>query len=244
MNKPVVFVSGSGRGIGKAIAIEFAKNGYPVVINSVQDKDSLEKAKQEILAYKAPCLSFLCDIKVYDNVKNIFNETKNKLGPIGIVVNNAGIAHIGLFQDMTPDEYNNILQTNLVSALNCCHAAIPDMVRAQSGHIINISSVWGNVGASCEAVYSASKGGLNSFTKALAKELAPSGIYVNAVACGLIDTDMNKCLSEDDLSTLCEDIPVGRMGQPSEIARFVYSLATGGHTYLTGQIITLDGGWM
>lgn len=244
MNKPVVFVSGSGRGIGKAIAIEFAKNGHPIVINAVHDKDSLEQTKQEILTYGVPCLSFLCDIKDYDNVKYIFDETKNKFGPVGIVVNNAGIAHIGLFQDMTPDEYNNILQTNLVSALNCCHAAIPDMVRAQSGHIINISSVWGNVGASCEAVYSASKGGLNSFTKALAKELAPSGIYVNAVACGLVDTEMNSVLSEDDLSALCEDIPVRRMGQPSEIARFVYSLATGGHTYLTGQIITLDGGWM
>ena len=244
MNKPVVFVSGSGRGIGKAIAIEFAKNGHPVVINAVRDKDSLEQTKQEILACGVPCLSFLCDIKDYNNVKYIFDETKNKLGPIGIVVNNAGIAHIGLFQDMTPDEYNNILQTNLVSALNCCHVAIPDMVRAQSGHIINISSVWGNVGASCEAVYSASKGGLNSFTKALAKELAPSGIYVNAVACGLIDTEMNSILNEDDISALCEDIPIGRMGKPEEIARFVYELATGGHTYLTGQIITLDGGWM
>ena len=165
-------------------------------------------------------------------------------GPVGIVVNNAGIAHIGLFQDMTPDVYNNILQTNLVSALNCCHVAIPDMVRAQSGNIVNISSVWGSAGASCEAVYSATKGAINSFTKALAKELAPSGIYVNAVACGLIDTEMNSSLSEEDLSALCEDIPVGRMGQPSEIARFVYELATGRHTYLTGQIITLDGGWM
>ena len=244
MNKPVVFISGSGRGIGKAIAIEFAKNGHPVVINAVRDKDSLEQTKQEILACGVPCLSFLCDIKDYNNVKYIFDETKNKLGPIGIVVNNAGIAHIGLFQDMTPEEYNNILQTNLVSALNCCHAAIPDMVKAHCGHIINISSVWGNVGASCEAVYSASKGGLNSFTKALAKELAPSGIYVNAVSCGLIDTEMNSTLSEDDLSALSEDIPVGRMGKPEEIARFVYELSTGGHTYLTGQIITLDGGWM
>lgn len=244
MNKPIVFVSGSGRGIGKAIAIEFAKNGHPVVINAVHDKESLETTKQEILTYGVPCLSFLCDIKDYNNVKYIFDETKIKLGPVGIVVNNAGIAHIGLFQDMTPDEYNNILQTNLVSALNCCHVAIPDMVRAQSGHIINISSVWGNVGASCEAVYSATKGGLNSFTKALAKELAPSGIYVNAVACGLIDTEMNHLLSDEDLSELCEDIPIGRMGKPEEIAHFVYELATGGHTYLTGQIITLDGGWM
>ena len=244
MNKPVVFVSGSGRGIGKAIAIEFAKNGHPVVINAVRDKDSLEQTKQEILSYKVPCLSFLCDIKDYNNVKHIFDETKTKLGPTGIVVNNAGIAHIGLFQDMTPDEYNHVLQTNLVSALNCCHIAIPDMVKAHCGHIINISSVWGNAGASCEAVYSSTKGAINSFTKALAKELAPSGIYVNAVACGLIDTDMNSSLSADDLSSLCEAIPVGRMGHPDEIARFVYELATGGHTYLTGQIITLDGGWM
>lgn len=244
MNKPIVFVSGSGRGIGKAIALEFAKNGHPVIINAVRDNGNLEQTKQEILTYKVPCLSFLCNIKDYDNVKYIFNETKNLLGPIGIVVNNAGIAHIGLFQDMAPDEYNNLIQTNLVSSLNCCHAAIPNMVKEQCGQIINISSVWGNVGASCEAVYSATKGAINSFTKALAKELAPSGINVNAVACGLINTEMNSCLSNDDLSALCEDIPIGRMGQPSEIARFVYELATGGHTYLTGQIITLDGGWM
>ena len=186
----------------------------------------------------------MCDITDADAVDDMVAEVCQTLGIVKVLVNNAGIAHIGLFQDMSPAEYNNIIQTNLVSALNCCHVAIPDMVKAQCGHIINISSVWGNVGASCEAVYSATKGAINSFTKALAKELAPSGIYVNAVACGLIATDMNNCLSTDDLSALCEDIPVGRMGQPSEIARFVYELATGGHTYLTGQIITLDGGWM
>lgn len=244
MTKPVVFVSGSGRGIGRAIALFFAKNGHPVVINAAKDNISLEKTKQEILAHKVPCLSFLCDIKDYNNVKHIFDETKKQLGEISILINNAGIAHIGLFQDMSPEEYNNILQTNLVSAFNCCHIAIPDMLKAHHGRIINISSVWGNAGASCEAVYSASKGGLNSFTKALAKELAPSNILVNAVSCGLIDTDMNHCLSDEELSDLCYEIPAGRMGTPEEIARFVYELATGEHTYLTGQIINLDGGWI
>lgn len=244
MNKPVVFVSGSGRGIGKAIAIEFAKKGHPVIINAVHDETSLEQTKQEILSYKVPCLSFLCDIKNYTNVQHIFEAAKKQFGNIDILVNNAGIAHIGLFQDMTPEDYNHILQTNLISALNCCHVAIPDMIKAHHGHIVNISSVWGNVGASCEVVYSASKGGLNSFTKALAKELAPSNIQVNAVSCGLIDTDMNHCLNKEDIETLCADIPAGRMGKPEEIARFVYELATGGHNYLTGQIITLDGGWI
>lgn len=242
MRKEVVFVSGSGRGIGKEIALTFARAGHPVVINAVKNAAALEDTAEQLAALGVPHLSFLCDIKKYENAAHIFEETRRQLGGIDVLINNAGIAHIGLFQDMSPAEYSDIIETNLISAFNCCHLAIPDMVKKHSGKIINISSVWGASGASCEAAYSASKGGLNSFTKALAKELAPSGIQVNAVACGLIDTEMNRLLSDEDLSALCEEIPAGRMGKPSEIADFVYSLASG-HEYLTGQIITIDGGW-
>ncbi len=243
MRKKIVFVTGSGRGIGRAIALNFAKNGHPVVINSAHSEAHLLETKEAILACNVPCLSFLGDIKNYDVAANIFKETKEKLGSVDILINNAGISHIGIFQDMTPEEYKNIIDTNLLSAMNCSHLAIPDMVKYKSGKIINISSVWGAYGASCEVVYSASKGGLNTFTKALARELAPSNIQVNAVACGLIDTDMNKCFSEDDINAICEEIPAGRMGTPAEVASLVYELATGNHSYLTGQIINMDGGW-
>ena len=143
---------------------------------------------------------------------------------------------------MTPDDWNRVISSNLTSVFNCCSLAIPMMLKKKSGKIINISSVWGNVGASCEVAYSASKGGMNAFTKALAKELAPSNIQVNAIACGAIDTEMNQFLSEDDRLSLIEEIPANRLGQANEVAEFAYQLATAS-AYLTGQIISLDGGW-
>ena len=162
---------------------------------------------------------------------------------IDILINNAGISHIGLLQDMSIEEWNQVLNTNLTSAFSCSKYAIPDMITRKQGKIINISSIWGCSGASCEVAYSASKGGLNLFTQALAKELAPSNIQVNAIACGVIDTDMNRCFSEEERSALIEEIPAGRMGSPEEVASLAYSLATAS-SYLNGQILTLDGGWI
>lgn len=164
-------------------------------------------------------------------------------GELSVLVNNAGVASIGLFQDMSPSEYQQLLQTNLLSVLNCCHLVIPDMIRRHRGKIINVSSIWGISGASCEAVYSASKGGVDSFTKALGKELAPSGIQVNAVACGVIDTEMNSFLSEEEKKALEQEIPAGRFGSALEAAELIYTLASG-HNYINGQIITLDGGFL
>ena len=143
---------------------------------------------------------------------------------------------------MSAETWQNIIHTNLSSAFYTSKEAIPYMLSKQAGKIINISSVWGNVGASCEVAYSASKGGLNSFTKALAKELAPSNIQVNAIACGCIDTEMNRCFSEEERQALADEIPAGRFGKPEEVAELVFSIAEK-HNYLTGQIITLDGGW-
>ncbi len=150
---------------------------------------------------------------------------------------------MGLLEDMTIEEWNNVINTNLTSVFNCSKLAIPYMVNNKSGKIINISSVWGICGASCEVAYSASKGGVNAFTKALGKELAPSNIQVNAIACGVIDTSMNRFLEEDDRASLIEEIPADRIAKPEEVANFVYDLSVG-HSYLTSQVIQFDGGWM
>ena len=188
------------------------------------------------------CYAFVGDMGCYDDALTFVKEAVKALGPIDCLVNNAGISHIGLLSDMSAEEWNGIIQTNLTSVFNCCKQIIPDMVARHSGSIINISSVWGNCGASCEVAYSASKGGMNALTKALAKELAPSGITVNAIACGAIDTEMNHFLSEEERNQLIDEIPACRMGSPKEVGRLALQLA-GRHAYLTGQIITLDGGW-
>ena len=162
---------------------------------------------------------------------------------IDILLNNAGISHIGLLQDMSIEEWNQVLNTNLTSAFSCSKYAIPDMITRKQGKIINISSIWGCSGASCEVAYSASKGGLNLFTQALAKELAPSNIQVNAIACGVINTRMNACFDAEERSELENEIPAGRFAAPSEVADFVQQLIDA-PSYLTGQIISFDGGYL
>ena len=161
---------------------------------------------------------------------------------VDLLINNAGISHIGLFQDMSATECQHIMDVNFGSVMNLCRHAVPSMIARHTGRIINISSVWGSVGASCEVVYSASKGAVNAFTRALAKELAPSGISVNAIACGAIDTPMNAWLSQEEENQLAEEIPIGRIGSPQEVAKLVRMLSEA-PDYLTGQIITMDGGW-
>ena len=160
-----------------------------------------------------------------------------------MLVNNAGISYVGLLTDMSNQDWDHILHTNLSSVFYCSRAAIPHMVFQKSGKIINISSMWGRTGASCEAAYSATKAGVNGLTMALAKELAPSNIQVNAIACGVIDTEMNACFTDEERSILREEIPAGRFGTPEEVAALVLDLARQ-HTYLTGQIIGLDGGYI
>jgi len=243
MNKKTVLVTGSSRGIGKAIAVKFAKKGYNVIINCVHQEELLLKTKAEIESYQVSCHAFLGDVGQYEVAKELFSQIKKLYGSLDVLVNNAGISYIGLLTDMSPSEWNKVIATNLTSVFHCCSFAIPDMVKNKNGKIINISSVWGNVGASCEVAYSASKGGINAFTKALAKELAPSNIQVNAIACGAIDTEMNRFLEDEDLIHLINEIPTGRLGRSEEVADLVYHLAYK-NEYLTGQIIGLDGGWM
>lgn len=241
--RPTVLITGASRGIGQAIAIAFAKAGYQLVITcSKTEKDLLSLAELLKTHYSVKVLTSIGDIADYNYVNKLFQDISSSFGTVDVLVNNAGISYVGLLTDMSIDDWNHLVNTNLTSVFSTCRHAIPDMVRRQSGKIINISSVWGNVGASCETAYSACKGGMNAFTKALAKELAPSNIQVNAIACGCIDTQMNACFSDEDRQALAEEIPAGRFGTPKEVADLVLALATG-HSYLTGQIITLDGGW-
>ena len=175
-------------------------------------------------------------------LKEMFEKTMERFGGIDILINNAGISHIGLLGDMSNEEWHRVMGINLDSVFYCCREAIPYMLSKKSGSIVNVSSVWGNIGASMEVAYSASKGAVNSFTKALAKELAPSNIRVNAAAFGTIDTRMNSCFSAEERTALEEEIPIGRYGTTEEAAECIYRLATA-PAYLTGQILTMDGGW-
>ena len=243
MKKKVALITGSTRGIGRAIAIKLASEGYCVVINGVKNSELLCELELEIKSYGSDCLSYLGDIGCYENACELFHRIKERFGSIDIVINNAGISYVGLFTDMSKSDWDMLISTNLNSIFNCCHLAIPSMISKKAGKIINISSVWGCVGASCEVAYSATKGAVNSFTKALAKELAPSNIQVNAIACGAIDTQMNQFLSREDKEELEAEIPCGRFGKVEDVAEFVYSIATS-NTYLTGQIIPFDGAWL
>ena len=182
MNKTVV-VTGASRGIGRAVSLYYAQKGFNVCICCRKNFEKLEQLRQEILKYGVSCISYVGDIGIYKNCEEFFKLIIKSFSKIDVLVNNAGISYIGLLQDMTPDEWHDIVESNLTSVFNCCKLTIPHMLNRHDGKIINISSVWGCVGASTEVAYSATKGGINSFTKALAKELAPSNIQVNAIAC-------------------------------------------------------------
>ena len=243
MARKTVLVTGASRGIGKAIAVKFAKKNYNIVINCIHREERLMQTKKIIESYQVPCLAFLGDMGDTKQCEALFEQIKKQFGTLDVLGNNAGISYIGLLQDMKREDWDLIVRTNLTSVFNLCKLAVPGMIAQQYGKIINISSVWGNVGASCEVAYSATKGGINAFTKALAKELAPSGVQVNAVACGAIDTEMNQFLEEEELIGLVEDIPAGRLGRAEEVADLVYHLGYK-NSYLTGQVIGLDGGWI
>ena len=239
-----VIITGASRGIGRATAIRFAKEGYNLVINSINGGDPLYDTNNLCLdAGAAGVLPVTGDVSDPSFADSLIKLAIKHFGKIDILVNNAGISFVGLIQDTDNDIWQKVINTNLSSVHYCTRAVIPHMLNNKEGRIINVSSVWGNVGASCEVAYSASKGGINAYTKAAAKELAPSGISVNAIACGCIDTDMNKCFSKDDLEALEEEIPYGRMGTPEEVAEMIFKIAES-PAYLTGQVISFDGGWV
>lgn len=238
------FISGASHGIGKAIAHKLAAEGISLALNCKNSKEELHRLCRQLSGtYGVTALPFVYDVGHYPSVCKMFEEIKQRFGGISLLINNAGISKIGLLADLTFEGWQEILGTNLSSVFYCCKMAVPGMVRNQAGKILNISSVWGEAGASCEAAYSATKGGVNALTKALAKELAPSNIQVNAISCGCIDTRMNACFSPQERAELEDGIPAGRFGTPEDVAGLAWDLLSG-NDYLTGQIIRLDGGWI
>ena len=242
-NKTVV-VTGSSRGIGRAIAAAFAAKGANVVLNASKSQAELEQTVKQLRAAGGSVIGVMADVSTYEGCQNLFQAAHTHFGDVHILINNAGISHIGLFSDMTPAQWQKLLQVNLESVFGCTHCAIPTMLHHKSGCIINISSMWGISGASCEAVYAATKGAIHAFTKSIAKELGPSGIRCNAIACGVIDTAMNQWLSAEEAESLTDEIPLCRFGQTKEVADCVLYLASEQSSYLTGQVITLDGGML
>lgn len=238
------FVSGASRGIGRAIAEALAGEGYHLSLTCEKNKEILENFAEELRQnFHVQVLTFTGDMGNYDFVSDTASRTLSEFGQMDVVINNAGISHIGLLTDMTPEEWNHLLSVNLSSCFYTAKGFVPSMVSDKRGHIISISSMWGSVGASCEVAYSASKGGIHSFTKALAKELAPSYISVNAIACGVIDTEMNGFLSKEEREELESEIPAGRFATTNEVAQTILSILNS-PSYLTGQIIGLDGGYI
>ena len=232
-------VTGASGGIGKSIVMELAMHDYELYLTAFRHGDELKRITQN-LNTETHC--YIGDISDSGFVDEIFESIPD----LDLLINNAGISMTGIFQEMTENDWHRINSVNLDSVFFTCKAAVPLFLKKADasvpGRIINISSVWGNVGASCEAAYSATKGAMNAFTKALARELAPSGIPVNAIACGFIDTEMNNHLSDIEKNAVIEEIPAGRMGTPEEIASIVAAIAEM-PSYMTGQIITVDGGW-
>ncbi len=238
-----IIISGASRGIGKAIALELASKDTALSISCKNSTALLSETSDLIKAKGSSCMTFAGDMADYKTTERFIKESQDKFGPCDILINNAGISLVGLFQDMSREDWDRIMDTNVGSVFNTCHAVLPNMISNKAGKIINISSVWGNVGASCEVAYSASKGAINAMTRALAKELAISNIQVNAISCGAIDTSMNDNLSQEEKAILCGEIPAGRFGQPSEVAKLVSQIIQA-PSYLNGQIISLDGAWI
>jgi 3-oxoacyl-[acyl-carrier protein] reductase len=233
MNKlsgKVALITGASRGIGRAIAIEFAKQGASVIINYSSDYEGAKETLEEVKKLNGYGIIIKGDISSFGKCNTLVEEILKSVGKIDILVNNAGISHIGLFMDATEEEIHKVISK--------------DMILKKSGNIINISSMWGEVGASCEVLYSTTKGGLNLFTKALAKEVAPSNIRVNAISPGVIDTKMNSFLEDEERISLEDEIPLGRFGKPSEIGKLAVFLCSEDSSYITGQIIRADGGFI
>lgn len=235
-----VLITGASRGIGAAIAERFAQGSYHTFITCARDTESLFTLQARLQKqYDVPCTAIPCDVSDAPAVEELFT----KLPPLDVLINNAGISYFGLLSEMSVDDWHKVINTNLNACFYTSRLAIPAMVHNKCGRILNISSVWGNAGSSLETAYSASKGGLNALTKALAKELAPSNIQVNALAPGFIDTAMNACLSEEDMEALKSEIPADRAGTPKEVADLAWQVIHA-PAYMTGQIIAIDGGWI
>ena len=242
--KKVALITGSSRGIGRAEAITLARDGYAVCVNCVEREDKAQELVDMLRSNCCETMWYKADVSDSTAVKQMVAAIEEKLGAVTLLVNNAGIAKQCLFQDMTEDYWRHIFDVNLNGAFNTIQAVLPHMLHEHSGCIINTSSIWGQHGASCEVAYSATKHAIIGLTRSLAQELAPTNIRVNCVAPGVIDTDMVQVLGTETLAALAEDTPAGRLGRPEDIAAVVSFLASDAASFITGQVITSDGGFM
>ena len=231
-----VLVTGGSKGIGRAICEIFLNKGYNVAFCYSKD----DEAAKDFLSTDERLHGYKVDVSVKHEVEQMVADISDNFGAVDILVNNAAISCIKLFTDMSEIEWQRILSVNLTGAFNCTSAVLPDMIRKKSGHVINISSMWGITGASCEVAYSATKAGLIGMTKALAKEVGPSNIRVNCIAPGVIDTEMNACLSDEDMDALTDEIPLGIIGTPLDVAKCALFLSES--EFITGQVIGVNGG--
>ena len=240
--KKVVLVTGASRGIGKAVAERFAREGYAVALHYNTGKVEAEAAVQKLTLAGYTAMAVQADVRDSAQIQQMVDTVSHAWGPIGILINNAGIAQQKLFTDITDEEWHNMFAVHVDGTFYCTRAVLPAMIRQKQGCIVNISSMWGQVGGSCEVHYSAAKGAIQAMTKALAKEVGPSGVRVNCVAPGVIQTEMNKLLDAETLEALREDTPLEMLGTAEHVADLVYFLCSEQATFITGQIMGINGG--
>ena len=237
-----VLITGASRGIGAACAREFARAGYDVAVNYLSSEDKAMAVCDELRAMGADAFAVRADVSDSESVRAMIAAVEDRFGSVDVLVNNAGTALYKLFADTSDDEWRRLMGADLDSVFFCSRAALPAMIRRHSGCIVNIASMWGEAGASCEVAYSAAKAGVIGLTKALAKEVAPSGIRVNAVSPGAVMTDMMSGFSDDDLRALRDEIPLGSIGAPEDVAHAAVFLASDKARYITGQVLSVNGG--
>ena len=236
-----IVITGGARGIGKAIVYELAKSNYNIILNYNSSQKEAEQIKEELTKQGCKVDIYKADITKKEEVQKMIEYTIEKYKKVDVLINNAGISQIKTFAELTEEDWDKMIDTNLKSIFYTSKAVLSTMLHEQNGLILNISSIWGVIGASCEVHYSTAKAGMNGFTKALAKELGPSNIRVNAIAPGIIDTNMNANLNKEEVEQIKESIPLERIGKPEQIAKAVKWLIE--DEYTTGQIISIDGGW-
>ena len=242
--KKAAIVTGGSGGIGSAVCRKLAQAGHLTAICYSKGEKQARQTAEKLTAQGLTAAAFHCDITSLESIETCLEKIDRKFGQIELLVNNAGSAEIGLFTELSDERLCELMNVDLLGHMRLTKAVLPQMISRHEGNIINISSVWGEAGASCEVAYSAAKAGIIGFTKALAKECAPSGVRVNCVSCGLIDTQMNAGLSADDLQAVIDEIPLSRIGTPDEVASAVQFLAESGSSYITGQVIRVDGAWL
>lgn len=244
LGETTVLITGGSRGIGAAIAERFASARMNVVIHYLQAHEAANEVARKCMQYGGKVMTVTADLRSKEQILRMYEKLENHGLLPDILVNNAGISHYGMLADVTEEEWDEVITVNLKGMFLCTQQFMPYMIKQKYGRIINVSSIWGLSGASCEVIYSTTKGGMNAFTKALAKELAPSRVTVNAVAPGAVNTTMLDNLDAEEKRMLEDEIPVGRLALPEEIASLVYFIALPESSYITGQIISPNGGWL